>query len=199
MNKKRFLSELRRGLSGLPQAEVEERLTFYSDMIDDRMEDGCSESTAVAEIGPVKRVVGQILSEISFAKLVKRKIAPKKPLQGWEILLLVLGSPLWLSLVIAAVAVVLAVYTSLWAVAVSLWACFGAVIGSAVGGLVGGIILAFGSKLLSGLALVGAGIFCAGLSIFLFAGCKAATKGMYRLTKALTLGLKRWLVKKEVA
>lgn len=199
MNKKRFLSELRRGLSGLPQAEVEERLTFYSDMIDDRMEDGCSESTAVAEIGPVKRVVGQILSEISFAKLVKAKIAPKKPLQGWEILLLVLGSPLWLSLVIAAVAVVLAVYTSLWAVAVSLWACFGAVIGSAVGGLVGGIILAFGSKLLSGLALVGAGIFCAGLSIFLFAGCKAATKGMCRLTKALTLGLKRWLVKKEVA
>ena len=60
MNKKRFLSELRRGLSGLPQAEVEERLSFYSDMIDDRIEDGCSEAAAVAEIGSYRPFDGTV-------------------------------------------------------------------------------------------------------------------------------------------
>lgn len=29
MNKKEYLAELRNGLSGLPQEEIEERVTFY--------------------------------------------------------------------------------------------------------------------------------------------------------------------------
>ena len=47
MNKLEFIAELRDRLSGLPQGEVEERLSFYSEMIDDRMEDGVSEKEAV--------------------------------------------------------------------------------------------------------------------------------------------------------
>ena len=39
MTKQEFLAELRRGLSGLPQNDIEERLNFYSEMIDDRMEE----------------------------------------------------------------------------------------------------------------------------------------------------------------
>ena len=39
MNKQEFLMRLREGLSGLPQNEIEERLTFYSEMIDDRIEE----------------------------------------------------------------------------------------------------------------------------------------------------------------
>ncbi len=40
MTKQEFIAELRKGLSGLPKKELEERLTFYSEMIDDRMEEG---------------------------------------------------------------------------------------------------------------------------------------------------------------
>ena len=40
MNKKDFLARLREGLSGLPQDDVAERLTFYAEMIDDKVEDG---------------------------------------------------------------------------------------------------------------------------------------------------------------
>lgn len=37
MRKWEFLSTLKNRLSGLPKQEVEERLNFYSEMIDDRM------------------------------------------------------------------------------------------------------------------------------------------------------------------
>lgn len=43
MNKQEFLAELRKGLSGLTQDDIEERLTFYNEMLEDRIEEGFSE------------------------------------------------------------------------------------------------------------------------------------------------------------
>ena len=45
---------------------------------------------------------------------------PRRQLKAWEIVLLVLGSPLWLSLGLAAIAVIFAFYVVLWSVSVSL-------------------------------------------------------------------------------
>ena len=50
MNKTEFLNELKDGLSGLPREDVEERLSFYGEMIDDRVEEGMTEEEAVAGI-----------------------------------------------------------------------------------------------------------------------------------------------------
>ena len=61
MNKQEFLTELRQGLSGLPQNDIEERLAFYGEMLDDRIEEGLSEDAAVAEIGDADEIVRQIL------------------------------------------------------------------------------------------------------------------------------------------
>ena len=43
MDKKAFLAQLRSQLSGLPQNDIEDRLIFYSEMIDDIMEEGITE------------------------------------------------------------------------------------------------------------------------------------------------------------
>jgi uncharacterized membrane protein len=40
MTKLQFLMALHEKMSGLPREEVEERLEFYSEMIEDRMEEG---------------------------------------------------------------------------------------------------------------------------------------------------------------
>ena len=50
MSKQEFLDQLRARLSGLPRQDVIERLNFYSEMIDDRMEEGLSEEDAKAMI-----------------------------------------------------------------------------------------------------------------------------------------------------
>ena len=178
MTKIQFLFALKERLAGLPQAEVEERLTFYSEMIEDRMEEGLSEEEAVAAVGSVEQIAGEIPA-------VKEAEKPKRKLKPWERTLLIAGSPLWLALLIAAAAVVLAVYVSAWAVIVSLWAIFGALIGCALGGIAGGVIMVAVKSEFAGIALIGAGIVCAGLAILMHFGCKAATKGLCRLTKKL--------------
>lgn len=94
MNKQEFLMRLREGLSGLPQNEIEERLTFYSEMIDDRIEEGLSEEQAIGEIGDIDEIISQIVADIPLAVLVKEKVKPSRKLRVWEIVLLILGSPI---------------------------------------------------------------------------------------------------------
>ena len=76
-----------------------------------------------------------------MGKLIKEK-TPKRRLGVWEIVLLVLGSPIWLSLLIAAFAVILSLYISLWAVIISFWAVFGSFIGCALGSIVSAFVFA---------------------------------------------------------
>lgn len=196
MNKREFVLNLRQKLSGLPTREVEERLAFYSEMIDDRVEEGITEEDAVAEIGSVDGVASQIIADIPLVKIAKEKIKPKRRMRAWEIVLLAVGSPVWLSLAIAALAVILSLYVALWSVIVSLWAVFGALAGCAFAGVVAGAVLSLGNTPLAGVALIAAGIFCAGFSILWFLGCKWLTREIFLLTKKVALWIKKLLTGK---
>ena len=68
MTKLQFLLALHDKLASLPQKEVEERLNFYSEMIEDRMEDGLSEEQAVAAVGATDEIAAQIAAEIPLTK-----------------------------------------------------------------------------------------------------------------------------------
>ena len=197
MKKLEFLLQLQDRLSCLPQDDLEERVAFYGEMIDDRMEEGLSEEEAVAQIGNVDELVSQILADTPLSKLVKEKIKPKKGLKAWEIVLLAVGSPLWISLLIAAFAVAISLYAVLWVLVICLWAVFASVAACVFGALAGSAVFAANGNTLTGVAMMGAAVFCAGLSIFLFSGCQAATKGTALLTKKIILGIKRCFVKKE--
>lgn len=190
MNKQEFLEQLRIRLEGFPQSEVEERLSFYSEMIDDRVEDGLPEEEAVSQVGTVDEVADQIVAEIPLSKLVKEKVKPKRKLRAWEIVLIVLGSPIWASLLIAAICIALSVYISLWSIIISLWSVVLALAVSAVYGLISGVVCFVMGYGYAGLAILGAALFCAGLAIFAFFGCKAASKGIIKLTKKLASGIK---------
>lgn len=199
MNKQEFLAQLCKALSGLPQKDIEERLIFYSEMIDDRMEEGLSEQEAVAAVGTIGEIAGHTAAEIPLAKIAKERIRTKRRMNAFEILLLVLGSPLWLSLLIAAFAVILSVYASLWAVVISLWAVFASLAVCAFALIVAGVFFAVSRGPLAGGAVAGAGIACAGLAIFLFFGCRAAAKGGWILSKKFALWLKSRMMRKEAA
>lgn len=199
MNKREFLDALRAKLSGLPQQDVEERLEFYGEMIDDRVEEGRTEEEAVLDIGSVDEISAQIIADIPLAKIAKERIKPKRRLRAWEIVLLVLGSPIWLPLAIAAAVVILSLYVVLWSVIASVWAVFGALVGCAVGALAAGVCFTVFGHVVTGIAMIGASLICAGVSIFLFFGCKAATKGIILLTKLIAFGIKKCFVGKEGA
>ena len=199
MTKLQFLLALHNKLIGLPRNEVEERLSFYSEMIEDRMEEGMPEEEAVAAVGSVDQIATQITADIPLMKIVKEKVTPKRKRNAWEVTLLAVGSPVWVPLLIAAVAVVFSLYVSLWAIVVSLWATFASVAVCAVICVMIGLIFAISSDVYVGLMAVAAGFVCGGLAIFLIYGCKAATKGTARLGKLTLLAVKRSFTKKEVA
>ena len=197
MNQEKFISQLRAKLSGLPQKDVEDRLSFYAEMIDDRMEDGLSEEDAICEIGSVEEIYAQILSEIPLSKIVKEQVRPKRKFKAWEIVLLALGSPIWLSLLIAAFAVIFSLYAVIWSVIVSLWAIFAALAACGGVGTVFGLSYVFTGYTVAGSFLISAALLSAGLSIFMFFGCLAATKGTIQLTKNIVLMIKNSFARKE--
>ena len=197
MNKEAFAQQLKKQLSGLPQNDLQERINFYIEMIDERMTDGLSEEEAVAALGSIDKISAQIISDTSLIKIAKRKFRPKKRLSALEIVLLTLVSPIWLSLTIAAFAVIFSLYLSLWSVIVSFWASFVAVACFALCIIVIGGIFAVKSNLLKGLAILIAGFICVGLAILLYFICIVVTKGAVSLTKKLVNWLKYRILRKE--
>ena len=201
MNKHEFLSALRARLSALPLEEVLDRLSFYGEMIDDRMEEGLSEEAAVSAVGTVEEIAARILAEsVPTVQTVQTVQAEKEGKQArpqslaktpGEILLLILGAPLWLPLLLAAGSILLSVYAVLWAMIACVWAVFASLAACAPAGLAAGILFLFVGNPLSGLCLLGGALICAGLAIFAFFGCSAATKGCALLTVQMSRGIGR--------
>lgn len=200
MNKQEFLAELRKGLSGLPQGDIEERLSFYSEMIDDRMEEGISESEAVSAIGSVSDVIAQILAETPLTKLVKEKIKPNRAMRAWGIvllvLLLILGSPVWLPLLLGVVIIVLAVYIVIWSVIITLYAVDISFAAGGVAGILGSLAYIPSGNYGGVVLFIGAGLVCGGIAILLFFGFNQITKGILLLSKKMLLGIKSCFIRK---
>ncbi|MBR3591321.1 MAG: DUF1700 domain-containing protein [Clostridia bacterium] len=200
MNKSQFLTELKEILCGLPDNDIQSSLDYYSEIIDDHIEDGFTEEDSVSQVGNPQEIAKQILADTPILKLVKQRIKPKHKISTLEIMFLILGSPIWLSLLIAAIAVVVSVYVSLWAAVVSLWACEAAFCGSALGGAIASVCL-FASEgdIFAASIMVAAALVLIGISILFFFVCRASTKGMVLLTKKLTLRIKSCFLRKERA
>ena len=187
MNKIEYLEELRAALAGLPREDIEGQAAFCGEMIDDLIEEGLTEEEAVARMDPVDRIAAETLAEIPLSKLVKERIQPKRSLSGWQIALIILGFPLWFPLIVAAGAVILSLYITVWALIVSLWAVEVSLWAAAVGCLAVSLMHLVQGDFLETFAVIGGAMFIVGLSIFVFFGCRAASKGIVTLTgKALT-------------
>ena len=181
MTKYEFLFALHEKLKGLPEAEVEDRLRFYVEMIEDRMEEGLSEEEAVAAIGNPDDIARNIIAETPVSQLREQEATPKRKLSWWEITLLVLGFPVWGALVIAVAAVIFSVWVSLCAVVISLYATAFALAASAVGCVFASFFMI--GSLGEVMVVWGAALLCAGLAILFFMLSNLAAKGMVTLTK----------------
>lgn len=195
MNKEQFLNALREKISGLSQEDLAERLAFYSEAIDDRVEDGLTEEEAVAQLGAIDDIAKRILGDVPAVVAVKEK----RKVNPLVIVLLILGSPLWISLLLAAFSVVISLYAAVWSVVISLWAADVSVAASAVGCLAGGVLLFVRGNVAGGLVAIACMLFCAGFSILGFYGCLYTTKGTAWLTKKSFLWIVSLFKRKERA
>lgn len=195
MTKKEFLSSLRSKLQGLPPSDIDERISFYSEMIDDRMDEGKSEEEAIAEIGNVDDVVMEIAKDTPLVKLVKEKMKPRRRIRAWEIVLIALGFPLWFPLLVTALVLIMVFWILVWVLVIVTYAVEIALSAASVAGVV-----AFAAYFLNGemnYTAIGASIMCAGAAILFVFACIGATKGSIALTKGIITGVKKLLIGKK--
>ena len=196
MNKQEFLSELWERLAGLPRDDIGRSLDYYSEMIDDRMEEGLTEEDAVRAIGPIDEVVAQILIETPLPKLVRAKVRRKRSASIGQIILLILGSPVWLPLSIVILAIFLVLYLLLWVLVLVLYAVDLCVAAVGLSGFLGAFVQVFSGRLAQGAFLLGCGLACMGLAVLLFFGFNLVTKGMILWSRKMLLGLKSFFIGK---
>lgn len=188
MTKAEFAEELEKNLAGLPKEDIKRSLDYYSEMIEDRIEGGMTEEDAVSAIGSVKEITDRILSEIPITKIVKENVKPGRSLRTWEIVLIAVGSPVWLPILLSLVIVCLAVYLVFWIVVAALYASdlfFGF---AGIVGLIATFVQTEGFNY--GVICFGIGLICTGVAILLFFGCNQVAKGLIYLTKKMFLGIK---------
>lgn len=192
MNKAEFTQQLTNSLAGLSQYDINRSVDYYTEMIDDRVEDGMTEEDAVAALGSIDEIRSKILEEVPITKIVKEKMTPKRSFGAGEIVLLVLGSPLWLPLLLAGIIVILAIYISFWSIIFSLYVADFSVFISGIAGLIMAVIKPGGP--LGALFYAGCGIALIGAAILLFFGFNQVTKGLLFISKMIILGIKKLFV-----
>jgi len=196
MTKREFLDDLKSRLSQLPPDEIGKRLAYYAELIDDMVEDGMDEAAAVAKLGDVSKIADDILREQPLPTLVKSRVRPSGGWTALNIVLLILGFPVWFPILMAFLAVVLSVYVVIWSVVVVLFAVVFAIAASGLALIVGGIWDII-SNPLTALMILGAGVALAGLAVFAFLGAVYAAKGLAKLTVLIAKGVKSLFIRKR--
>lgn len=202
MTKREFMQELEARLAPLPDYEREKSLAFYTESIDDRIEDGMEESEAVNSLGSIEEIASGILVDTPLTTLITSRIHESREKSGNKRLWLILaicGSPLWLPLAIGLAAVLFAVYVCLWAVVICLAAAAFSLglVGSV--GVLAGIVTMFWRGPVVGLALLGMGLASGGLFLMCVKPLAALCRQFIGLTTVFLRRVKRMFVKNEGA
>lgn len=190
MNKNSFISALRQSLSGLPLEDIEKSIAYYIEIIDDRIEDGLSEEEAVEALGSVEECASEIIAEIPLSKLVKGSLKNKCSLKVWEIILLIIGAPLWIPLVLSAICIIFSVYISIWSVVVVFYAVSVSFAATGLCGILSFLIPNLSGNIAQILVFSGCGLILLGLSIFMFMLCNLGTKYLCKLIHKTVSGIK---------
>lgn len=196
MSKADFLRLLERALMQLSEEERQKNLEYYSELLDDMMEEGMTEAEATAKLGSPNQIAQSILQEMPLGKLVSTRMKPKSGWTPLAIVLAVVGSPVWVPLLLATVAIVLAVFVSIWALG---FAAVAVVLGLAVA-VVATPIIAIRAATLTlpvGLLLLGAGLVLLGLCVLGGLMAVELCKLLWQLTVWLAHKIKGLFIRKE--
>ncbi|MEI6131951.1 MAG: DUF1700 domain-containing protein [Bacillota bacterium] len=165
MTKELFLKELKAKLIKLPQTDRENAISFYTEYIDDALENGKTMEELEKALGKPDDVAAKIIADYSVNR------AKEKPslTNGFKALIAVLGVfaiPIAAPAAIAIVAIIFALLITVFSVAFSLiMAAFGLFV--AVAAMLGVSIMLMFTDPLLGVASLGASMIASGILILL--------------------------------
>lgn len=150
----------------------------------------------VAEVGKVDEIVIKQIEGTSITKIVKDKVTPKRKLEGWEIVLIIVLAPLWVPLLIGLGGLLIGAIAVFFSLVISLWAVdLGLFVGS-FEAFITVFTLLFAGEGLKALAYFGISLAMAGLGILLLLVGVKLTKYTIELAKKLINKIKTKMVLK---
>ena len=194
MNKSEFLHILRSCLGQLTAEEREQNIAYYEELFSDMLEEGMSEEEAAAHLGDPEQIAREILAEQPLPLLVKSRVRPSGGWTALSVTLIVLGSPVWLPLLIALAAVLLSVLVVVWALILSVLAVALAAGVSAVALVLAAV---FGYLNIPGYLMLGLVLICVGLCLLTGLLAAALFRAAVRGGKWLWREIKKLFIKKE--
>lgn len=180
MTRDEFLGRLGELLACLPADQVRETQEFYAEAIADRMEDGMGEEEAVAAMGAPGEVAEAVLDDLPAVPRAIARTRRRSTTLLW--VLTIVGSPVWVPLLLAFAAVAVTVYVCIWVLALCVW-IVAVALGSA--GIAELLFAACGITIGHfpyALASAGMGLGLVGVALFVGAGAWAASKQIARLS-----------------
>lgn len=189
MTTKEFLRILNREIEVLPALEAQRAITYYRELIEDRIEEGMSEREAVASMEDISVIAQQILSQHEEGLNNKREASrshkhPEELSDGWRKAILICTSPLWGSILLTLIVFVFSIYLFIWCIIISLYAI---VVTFGVLGIAGAVACVFDFTSHTSLAIVELGIslFSVGIFILSFHGIRNAQKQLFNVQRTL--------------
>ena len=183
MNKQEFIKALRERLMWLTSEELEKTVNFYSEMIDDRIEEGETEEEAVAALGSMDDITVKIAREVGkddeneggipAAKTVVVKNSSENTVL--KIIIVAVTFPIWFPILMGLLGGAIGIVAGL----------FGACVGVGAGviaSFAAAIKLFIDGNAAQGFFMLGGFFICAGICIFAWLGisalCKVTAKGI---------------------
>ena len=199
MSKSEFKQYVSDRLSNYPKDEVDKWIEYYDEMIDDAIEDGKTEDEAVAMLGDADNVVTSIKVELPLSTLVRttaKEEVSKRKGNTLAIVLLILGSPIWGSIAIVFLALLLTFYLVIWSIIVACWATVAGIGVLGIGSIFCSVFMIVNGTFGSVLIYLGVGVIA--LAILMLAGLAMVhvTRFLIKGTAYVIRGVKRSLFTK---
>ena len=151
------------------------------------MEDGLSETEAVADLGAIDEIAAQIAAETPpIPRAIARANTGSRTL---NIVLLAVFSPIWVPVVLALAAAALTVYVAIWAVIASLWIVDAVLVLMPFAGIAALTSTLGGGMPLPGVFVLGLSLVSSGFGLIASFAVFWASKLLFQATRAFA----RWI------
>lgn len=193
MNKKVFLDKLRKNLKNFDSQEQEKFINYYEEMVEDYKENGYTEEEAILKIGDPNDIARDILKEQDMIILN----IPSTSSKVLNLILLILGFPLWGSLLLCFILLILSAYIIIWCIPVITASLSIGLFATAIVGIIGSPFVII-KTFCTGIVQLGLGVSSIGFAVLFFMLTIYIGRYFIKITKSFTTKLYNILFKRVI-
>lgn len=181
MNRTEFINELNEKLVTLSSNDREEAISYYSEIIDDAVEEGKSEKKAIKELGDINDIIKRIIESQETNKSSHNDIFTKR-------LLFILASPF----IFSGIALLISMFLVAYSVILSLYCIVFSTGLITIAYLINFFLVVFTFPAF-GIFSIGLSVLSFGMTILIVLGTNKLLYHLNDLSKKSWQGLKIWL------